>query len=131
MAFHWAAKTKLMVSTWNLHWFCHTPHQISYTPPSLSIFYTKVKVVFLFIYFLFLLLCWVAFTKFLTIYQKYCTWMHSLCCSPSYSPSPHSWNSFNIYHFFICIHMHTVFAPYFPSTISSHLLQSHWYQPPW
>jgi hypothetical protein len=47
--------------------------------------------------FIFLLLCWgyiVAFTKVLTIYQIYRTWIHPLHHSSSPSLS-HSWNSFN------------------------------------
>jgi hypothetical protein len=44
----------------------------------------------------------VAFTKVLKIYQIYHTWIHSIHHSPL--TSPHSWNSFNRYHFSICIH---------------------------
>jgi hypothetical protein len=32
-----------------------------------------------------------------------------------FTPSPHSWDSFNRYHFYIYIHVYTVFAPYSPS----------------
>jgi hypothetical protein len=40
--------------------------------------------------------------------------------------SPHSWNSFNRYHFSIYIHVYTVFAVYSPSfTISPPLLPFH------
>jgi hypothetical protein len=38
----------------------------------------------------------VAFTKVLTMYQIYYTWIHSLHHSPL---SPHSWNGFKRYHF--------------------------------
>jgi hypothetical protein len=58
------------------------------------------------------LLCWVynvAFTKVLTIYQIYHTGIHSLHHSPL-SLSPHSWSSFNRYHFSIYIHVYTEFA---------------------
>jgi hypothetical protein len=36
-------------------------------------------------------------------------------CSLSSSLSPCSWNSFNSYHFCICIHVYTAFASYSPS----------------
>jgi hypothetical protein len=56
----------------------------------------------------------VAFTKVLTIYQIYHTWIYPLHHFPS-SPSPHSRNSFNRYHFSTYIHGYTGFAPYSPS----------------
>jgi hypothetical protein len=45
--------------------------------------------------------------------------------------SPHSWNTFNRYHFCIYIHVYTVFALYSPSyNISLTPPPSHWYQLP-
>jgi hypothetical protein len=68
--------------------------------------------------FLFSLLCRgyiVAFTNVFTIYHN---WIHPLYHSPLFL-LPHSWNSFSIFHFSICIHVYTVFVPYSPSyTIS-------------
>jgi hypothetical protein len=52
----------------------------------------------------------VAFTKVLTMYQIYHTWIHPLLCSPLSLSPPHSWNSFNRYHFCKYIHVQTVFA---------------------
>jgi hypothetical protein len=44
-------------------------------------------------------------------------------------PLPHSWDSFNRYHFSIYIHVYTVFASYSLShTLSSPLPSSQWYQ---
>jgi hypothetical protein len=57
----------------------------------------------------------VAFTKVLTMYQIYHTWIHPLHHAPL-PPSSHFWNSFNRYHFCICIHVYTFFVPPFPST---------------
>jgi hypothetical protein len=65
----------------------------------------------------------------LTMYPIYHTGIHPLNDSPS-SPSTHSRNSFNRYHFSIYIHVYTIFSPYSPSfTISPLPLPSHWYQP--
>jgi hypothetical protein len=55
----------------------------------------------------------VAFTEVLTIYQIYHTWIHPFHHFPLHPP--HSWNSFNRYHFSIYIHVYTVFAIYSPS----------------
>jgi hypothetical protein len=45
------------------------------------------------------------------------------------SPFPHSWNSFNRYHFSIYIHVYTVFAPYSPfHTLSLPPPSSRWYR---
>jgi hypothetical protein len=70
----------------------------------------------------------VAFTKALTMYQIYHTWIHLLHHSPL-SSLPHSWNSFNRSYFSIYVHVYTVFAPYSPS-LSLPSPPSHWYQPP-
>jgi hypothetical protein len=54
----------------------------------------------------FLLLCWgyiVAFTKVLTMYKMYNSWINPLL----HSPYPHSWNSFKGSHFSIYIHVHS------------------------
>jgi hypothetical protein len=62
---------------------------------------------FVFIFFLYCAV-WeyiVAFTKVLTMYQLYHVWIHPFHCSQS-SPYPHSWNSYNRYHY--CIYMHVV-----------------------
>jgi hypothetical protein len=56
----------------------------------------------------------VTFIKVLKIYQLY-----QYCIHPLYYSLFllfHFWNSFCRYHFSICIHMYTVFAPYSPST---------------
>jgi hypothetical protein len=70
----------------------------------------------------------VAFTN-LMIYQIYHSWIHPLHCSPL-SSLPHSRISFIRSHFFIYIHVYTVFAPYSPShTVSPPPPPSHRYQP--
>jgi hypothetical protein len=47
------------------------------------------------------------------------------------APLPHSWNSFNRYHFSICTHVYTLFALYSRShTLSPTPPLSHLYQPP-
>jgi hypothetical protein len=51
----------------------------------------------------------VTFVKVLMICQIYHTLFHPFHHSPS---PPHSWNSFNIYHFSTYTHVYTVFAPY-------------------
>jgi hypothetical protein len=53
----------------------------------------------------------VAFTSVLTIYQIYDTWIHPLHHSPL-SSLPHSWNSFNRFHFPIYTHVYTIFTLY-------------------
>jgi hypothetical protein len=55
----------------------------------------------------------VAFTKVFIIYQIYHSSIHPFHHSPL-SPLPHSWSSFNRSHFFIYIHVYTIFAPYSP-----------------
>jgi hypothetical protein len=46
------------------------------------------------------------------------------------SPPPHSWNSFSGCHFYFCLYVYTVFAPYSSScTLSSPLPPIHWYNP--
>jgi hypothetical protein len=56
----------------------------------------------------------VAFTKVLTMYQIYHSWIHPLHHS-LLSPYPHSWNSFNRYHFpFTCMctqYLHHIHPP--------------------
>jgi hypothetical protein len=56
----------------------------------------------------------VAFTKVLTIYQLYHTWIHPLHCYFPF-PSPNFLNSFNRYHFafaYMCIHcLHHIHPP--------------------
>jgi hypothetical protein len=66
----------------------------------------------------------VTFTKVLTIYQIYHTWIYPFHHFPL--SSPHSWMSFNSNHFTIYIHVYTVFVPYSPLPPSS---TSHWYPP--
>jgi hypothetical protein len=56
----------------------------------------------------------VAFTKVLTMYQIYYTWIHPPLLS-YISPPLISCNSFNRYHFCIYIHVYTLFATYSPS----------------
>jgi hypothetical protein len=74
--------------------------------------------------------CIAAFTKFLTIYHIYQTWIHPLPGSPLFL-LPQYWNSFNRYLFNIYIHMYTVFAPYSPScSLTSPPSPSHCYQHP-
>jgi hypothetical protein len=65
----------------------------------------------------------VAFTKVLTMYQLYNTWIHTFLPLPfiSHPSSPNSCKSFNRYHFCIYMHVHiccTVFPllPPFPVT---------------
>jgi hypothetical protein len=71
----------------------------------------------------------VAFTKVLTIYQVYHTWIHPLHHS-LLSLSPHSWNSFRRFHFSIYMDVYTIFPPYSHShAFSPHYPNSHWYQP--
>jgi hypothetical protein len=74
----------------------------------------------------------VAFTKVLTMYQLYHTWIHPFHCS-ALSPSPNFWNIFTRYHFCIYIHMYRFFALYSPSyPLSLPPPSSHWSQPdPW
>jgi hypothetical protein len=64
--------------------------------------------------------CIIVFTKVLTMYQIYHTWIHHLSCCLS-SSLPWLWNSFNRYHFSICIHVWTLFVPY----SSSYLFPCH------
>jgi hypothetical protein len=54
----------------------------------------------------------VTFIKVLKMYQIYHIWIHFLHHS-HLSLYPHSWNSFNRHHFYIFIHVYTIFAPYF------------------
>jgi hypothetical protein len=76
----------------------------------------RVKEMWLFLsdsYYLFIFIVLgyiVGFTKVLTIYQVYHSWIHPLHLSPL-SP-PHPWNSFNRSHFSIYIHVCTVFGLY-------------------
>jgi hypothetical protein len=51
-----------------------------------------------------------AFTKVLTMYQIYRIWIHRLHSSYLSSCPLNSWDSFNTYHFFICICVYTYFA---------------------
>jgi hypothetical protein len=71
----------------------------------------------------------VAFTKVLTTYQIYHTWIYLLHHSPlSLLPS---WNSFNRCHCSIYIHVYTVFAIYSSSySFPTSSLCSCWYFPP-
>jgi hypothetical protein len=59
------------------------------------------------------------FTKVLTMYQIYHTWIHPLHHS-SLSSSAHFWNSFNRSHFPIYIHLYIVFAPSSPPSPFPH-----------
>jgi hypothetical protein len=70
----------------------------------------------------------VVFTKVLTIYKIYYTWIHSLHHSPLFPPPTYSWNSFNMSLFSFYIHVYTAFVLYSLSyTLSPHLPPSHWY----
>jgi hypothetical protein len=70
--------------------------------------------------FIYLLLCWgyiVTFTKVLIIYHS---WIYPFHHSPLF-PLPHSWNSFNRFHFSVYIHVYTILTPYSASyTLSPH-----------
>jgi hypothetical protein len=57
------------------------------------------------------------FTKVITIYRIYHSWIYPLYHSPLFS-FPHSWNSFNRSHFPIYTHVYTVFVPYSPFFLS-------------
>jgi hypothetical protein len=68
---------------------------------------SEFKILFFFFYYCFA--GWgyiVTFTKVLTIYQIYHTWIHPLHHSAFTTPFPHASNSFNKYHFsiYICVH---------------------------
>jgi hypothetical protein len=80
-------------------------------------------------FFIFPLLLWwmgyiaaFTFTKILTMYQIYHIWIHPLHIL-LHPLSPDNWKSFNKYHFFIYICVHTLFPRYsssyppFPSTL--------------
>jgi hypothetical protein len=72
----------------------------------------------------------VAFTRVLTMYQIYHTWIHPFHCSPL-SPSPYTRNNFNRCHFCIYLHVFTVFAPCSPSyPLSLPPPPFHWYHVP-
>jgi hypothetical protein len=80
----------------------------------------------MFLYFIFVILCWeciVTFTKSLAIYHG---WTHPFQHSPL--SSFHSWNSFNWSHFSIYIHVYRIFPPYSSSKpLSLYIFLSHWY----
>jgi hypothetical protein len=62
---------------------------------------------------------WLKFSSSLYFPPPLCTVLH------------HSWNSFNSYHFYIYVHVYTIFAPCSPSYIlSMHLPPIHWKQTP-
>jgi hypothetical protein len=77
-----------------------------------------------------LLLYWGYIVTFIKVLTIYCGWIHHLH-HPPLCLLPHSWNSFNMFHFSIHIHDYIVFALYSPShKLSPPPPPSYWYHTP-
>jgi hypothetical protein len=77
-----------------------------------------------------LLLCWGCIVTFTTVLTVYHNWIHPLH-HLLYSPSSHSWNSFNKCHFSTFIHVYIIFPNHSPfHTLFLYPPLSHWYQIP-
>jgi hypothetical protein len=69
------------------------------------------------------------FKKWTNVLILYYSWIHPLHHSPLSPPPQHSWNSFNMSHFFIFTHEYIIFLLHSPShAISLYLPPSHWFQ---